>query len=101
MELTVVERLLLQGLLPQEANFTNLKLIRIAREDLSFNEEENRQLNFKQDGEQVQWNPDVNILKEVNIGEVATGMIVEALKKLNDEGKLQEQHLTLYEKFVE
>ena len=101
MELNVMERLIVQGLLPNEANFTNLKLIRVAREELSFNEEENKALNFKQEGEQVQWNPDANILEDVNLGEVATGMIVEALKKLNDEKKLQEQHFSLYEKFVE
>jgi len=35
------------------------------------------------------------------LGEVVTTMIVDALKKLNDGNKLTENHISLYEKFVE
>ena len=101
MELNVLERLIALNLLPQEGTFTNLKLIRVAREELSFNEEENKALSFQQNGEQVVWNQEATILKEVNLGEVVSLMLVDALKKLNDEEKLQEQHFSLYEKFVE
>jgi len=102
MELTVTERLVAQGLLPQEANFTNLKLIRVAREGLSFSDEENKALQFKQDGEQVQWNQEAaELLKDVELGEVVTIMIVDALKELDKDNKLQEQHFSLYSKFVD
>ena len=103
MELNVMERLMCQGLLPQEMNFTNLKLVRKAREALSFTEEENRVLNFKtigKNGEQIKWEDGRVGEVEIELGEVVTTMIVDALKKLNDGNKLTENHFSLYKKFV-
>ena len=101
MELTVLERLVLQGLLPKEGNFTTLKLLRVAREALSFDDLENKRLEFVQDGEQVRWNEGVTIVKNIELGEVMTLEIVATLKKLEGEKKLKDEHFTLYEKFVE
>jgi len=134
MKLSVLERLLVMGLLPRESNFTNLKILRVAREALSFNDEENGLLNFRMEGEQTRWNNDVIVFKdsreivpgdpeevfkmiqenpelydrkplvddkEIKIGEIATQLIVAALKKLNETEKLTEQHFSLYEKFVD
>ena len=55
MQLTVLERMLIENLLPREANFANHKLLRVARENLSFTEEENRLLQFQQIGDQTRW----------------------------------------------
>ena len=46
-KLTVVERILLASLLPKEGTFVNLRLLRLAREALSFSEEENEGLQFR------------------------------------------------------
>lgn len=99
MELNVLERMLLLNLLPAEGSFTNLKLLRTARENLSFTEEENKQLNFRQKGDQILWTDSVDE-KEIKIGEVVTQMIVKALQKLNKEEKLKTEHMSLYEKFI-
>jgi len=99
MKLSVVERLVLLELLPKEGSFANLKLLRIARESLSFDEEENKALNIHQEGDRVIWNNNVNIIKDVTIGEVATQMIVKELEKLDKEENLKEEHLSLFEKF--
>lgn len=102
MKLSVLERLMIQNLLPMETNFTTLKLMRVAREDLSFTEEENRLLNFQPvDGDKLRWQDGQVGEVEIELGEVVTTEIVKALKKLNDENKLTESHLSLYEKFVE
>lgn len=134
MKLNVLDRLLTSNLLPAEGSFTNLKLLRVARENLSFTEEEHGELNFTQDGEQIKWNDFVTINKatgnklegdpellakmiaknpdnferkssvpekEIEIGEVVKGLIVKTLKKLDKEEKLQEQHMSLYLKFIE
>ena len=102
MKLTVFERITLLGVLPEHGNFVTLKIIRQLREALSFTEQELASLELKQDGERVTWNPAAAEPggSEIIIGEKATDIIVEALKKLNDEGKLTEQHFTLYEKFI-
>ena len=102
MKLTVFERITLLGVLPEHGNFVTLKIIRQLREALSFTEQELASLELKQDGDLVTWNPAAAEPggSEIIIGEKATDIIVEALKKLNDEGKLMEQHFTLYEKFI-
>jgi hypothetical protein len=99
MELNTLERVMLMGVLPKEGTFANLKLLRIAKEDLSFSEEENKELNFRQEGEQLHWD-DLAQTKEVNFGDTVTGLIVETLISLNDKGKLTENHFSLYEKFI-
>ncbi len=100
MELRVYDRLILLNILPKEGDFTTLKIIRKLREDLSFSESEHAILQFKQDGGNVQWKQEGDIPIEISIGEKATDLIVEVLKKLDKEKKLQDQHFSLYELFV-
>jgi hypothetical protein len=103
MELNVFERLNLLNILPKEGTFITLKIVRQLREALSFNEEELKALQFKQNTEMgtVQWNSEADTPKEIAIGEKATDIVVEALKELDKQKKLTDQHFGLYEKFVE
>lgn len=104
MDLTVFERLNLLSILPQEGDFTSLKIIRELREGLSFDEEENEELNFKYlDDGRVSWNKKTtkDLIKNVKIGRKAESIIREELEKLNSQKKLKDIHLELYEKFVE
>ena len=100
MNLQVGERLVLLSLLPKEGDFTTLKIIRELREGLSFSEEEHKTYNFKQEGDLVFWDTEKDTPKDVPIGEKATDIIVDALKKLNEAKKLRDEHFNLYEKFV-
>ena len=100
MELQVGERLVLLSLLPQEGDFTTLKIVRGLREDLSFNEEEHKTYNFREEDNFVFWDKEKDTPKDVPIGEKATDIIVDALKKLNEAKKLRDEHFNLYEKFV-
>jgi len=99
-ELTVMERLVLLNILPKEGDFTTIKLLRKLRENLSFDEDEHKKLNFVQDGGQVRWNQEALSNKRIQIGEKQSDIIHDALKKLNDEKKLMDEHFSLYEKFV-
>lgn len=47
MKLSVIERLTLQGMLPEKGSYTNLKLVRVAREVLSFTDNEHKLLQFR------------------------------------------------------
>ena len=102
MKLTVLERIALLGVLPAEGDFVTLKIVRELRENLSFDEAEVKQLKVKQEGQQITWEAGAETPggKEVKIGEKATDVIVAALKKLNSDKKLTDQHFSLYEKFV-
>ena len=101
MKLLVHERLLLLNLLPATGDITSIKLLRKVKEDLSFNEKENKDLGFVQDGEMLRWNSEKgNVEKDITIGEIITELIKTELKKMNEEKKLTEQHISIYEKFI-
>ena len=101
MILSVYDRLILLNIMPKEGDFTTLKIVRKLREDLSFSEDEHKALEFKNENGNVQWKQAGDIPKDVQIGEKATDLIVEVLKKLDKEKKLQESHYGLYESFIE
>jgi len=99
LKLSISDRLILLGVLPKEGDFTTLKILRQMKDDLSFSEEEHKKLNFRQEGETILWDAELED-KEVTFGEKATDIIVDAFKKLNDQKKLRIEHMELYEKFV-
>jgi len=101
-ELTIMERIVLLSILPKEGDFTTLKLVRKLREDLSFDEREHKALSFEQVGDQVRWDADkaVQFVKRFTFGDKQLQIISNALKKLDEQKKLQNEHFTLYEKFV-
>lgn len=133
MKLNTLERLMLLNVLPKEGSFANIKLLRIAREELSFDERENKSLNFRQEDNKTMWNQTVIVNKgtgeplkgdpelinkmvmanpdrfemkptvedkEISFGEVVTNLIIKALKDLDAQEKLTEQHFSVYEKFI-
>ena len=99
MKLSVGDRLILLGVIPQQGDFTTLKIVRNMRDELSFSEEEHKILKIRQEGEMMFWEEGLED-KEINFGEKATDIIVDAFKKLNEQKKLRIEHMELYEKFV-
>ena len=105
MKLNVKERLLLQGILPKENNFVTLKIVRKLQEALSFNEDEIKTYAFETyksetEKDMIKWNQEIEQEKEIEIGEKATDIIADALKELDKNKKLTNDHFDLYEKFV-
>ncbi len=120
MTLTVFERLLLLNILPAEGDITALRILRKLRETLSFSEEEHALLKFRYGGDdlpdqedlpedqrkkvpegQVFWVQEAVEPKDIEITGKAFHIVSETLKKLNDCRKLRQEHVPLYEKFVE
>ena len=98
MKLSVLERLTLLNILPKEGDITTLKIVRKLKDDLSFTEEEHGILNFQQTEERLVWNEMGD--KEIEIGEKATDVIVDAFKSLNRQGKLHIDYVDVYDRFV-
>ena len=130
MKLTVMERLVLQNILPQAGDFITLKLVRKLKEALAFSEKEIALIDFKNQwvcpkckktelasempkcadcdvymtlGGQVHWDDEKakKVVKDVFMGAKMMALCETTLKKLSDEQKLTEQHMSLYAKFVE
>ena len=103
MFLTMMERFILNSVLPTEGAFTEIRIIQNLREELPPTEEEHKILEFTSADGMTRWKNKLEPSEgySITIGERATDIITEALKKLNDEKKLTTDHLSLYEKFVE
>jgi len=104
MKLNISERINLLGILPTESNYVTLKIVTDLKNNLSFSEDEIKEYSIKshQEGEKMftVWNQEKAKDKDVNIGEKATDIIVEALEKIDKENKINEQTAILYEKFI-
>ena len=103
MELTTKQRIiLLSTLLGARGNLTELRILRELREALSFTEEEHAALEMVSDDEgNISWSSKNDSTKEVEIGEVARGLIIDQLKTLNRSGQLADGHLDIIELFPE
>lgn len=101
MELSVLHRLLLLGLLPAEGTITTLRIVRQLREDLSFSEEEHALLELTGDDKGIHWKADKAVSKDVDIGAKAHTLIADVLTSLSTAKKLRPEHLDLYDLFVE
>ncbi len=103
MILTVAERLVLLNSLPANGDLTTIRIVRKLREDLSFSEDEHKDLQFKTEETRVTWNPEAGtrIKKEVPVGEKALDVIKQSLQDLDRKKQLSEAHLPIWEKFVE
>lgn len=99
--LTIKERLQLLEILPAQGDVTTLRIVRSLREELSFSEDEHKTIGFRQEGNQILWNQDSSLIKDVPMGAKAKEVISTSLKKLNEEKQLPMDYLDLYERFVE
>lgn len=100
-ELSVVERLQLLDILPQDGDVVTLRIIRDLQRELSFTEQEIAESNIKTTGNQVSWNPASVATKPIDLGPKALSIIVETLSRLSAEKRLHMAKLPLYERFVE
>ncbi len=104
-KLTVRNRFDLQSVIPKEGDLTAMKMIREVREDLSFSQEEHDQFEIKifPNGG-VSWNAtkaeEVDN-KEVTIPQTIVELIQKALEKLNVDKRIQDEHIDLYDMFIE
>jgi hypothetical protein len=107
MKLNLLERFNIQRILPQETNFLTLKIVNSLKQSLSPSEEELKEFDVKPEVDsegrvtgRITWNELGKEEREIEIGEKATDLIVESLKKLDKENKITNEHYTIYEKFI-
>ncbi|MHA2086149.1 MAG: hypothetical protein ACXAB9_12645 [Candidatus Thorarchaeota archaeon] len=107
MKLEVHERIALLQLLPTEGTYAGIKAIRRAREMISFQKDEidfyKIESGVRPDGSSfTNWDPAkaMEQIKDVPVDEYVTDVIRKSLAELEVEGKLNDQTLSLYEKFV-
>jgi GTP-sensing pleiotropic transcriptional regulator CodY len=100
MKLDIRERILLMQLLPEKGSYILYRNMECLKKELSFSEEELESAGIKNVDGRVNWNPEKDPLKDVEIGESMRDIIVNALKKLDEDGQIDSQNISLYEKFI-
>ena len=100
MNLSVLDRIALLSLLPQEADYATIRIVHDLKQDLSFTEEEHKLLGIQVTPEGgMRW--DGGIDREYDFGPRTTTLIVDVLEKADKSKKLSEDHLHVYELFME
>lgn len=100
MKLSILDRIILLQVLPQEGNYLTYKITTELKSNLSFSEEEIKLYNIRTENDKVLWNVEAAVEKEITIGEKANEIIIEALGKLDSEGKINSLTIGTYEKFI-
>lgn len=100
MELSVQERVVILSLLPNEGSFATLKILDQLRMGLSFTEDEFKKWDIVEVTQEGRINWQENGKAEIPIGEKATDIIVDALKKRDKADTLPMQAIDVYEKFI-
>lgn len=101
-KLNMYERVVCMSLFPKEGTFVTLKIVRDMQNELAPSEEEAKLAGLQDlpGGGVKAENWFIVIEKEIVFGDIALGLVVDALEKLDEEEKLTNDHFTLYEKFM-
>lgn len=104
MKLEIHERLALLEILPQQGDYAELQALRKAREIISFTQDEMKFYEMKRDKETNQWNWDGTKASQQVLDAPIEQYIVEtvrkALSEMDNDHKLTELYMSLYEKFI-
>jgi len=100
MLLSIGERLQLLQVLPQKGSYTTGKILTQLRLSLGLTEDEFEEWGIRHSPEtnQVFW--DVDGKAEIPIGEVATGLVIDALRELDRKEELPFELIEMYERFI-
>jgi len=106
-KLNVLERIVLMGILPANASYANYKIITELKATLSFSEKELKKFDIKDIADpktgqgRTVWSASANNeFKDINIGDKVKEIIRIELEKLDKEGKINQDNISLYEKFI-
>ena len=100
MNLTVTERLGLLSILPAEGNYATMRVLTELRSELGFSEADLKAANIREENGRTMWNKNGQEPKDIAIGEVARNIVVDALKAADDQKRLSDLTVPLYERFV-
>lgn len=102
MQLNIFERIVLIDTLPKEGHYADLKALRIAREVLSLNDEEVKEIDYSEHDGKAYFDVQKGLTtyKEIPISEWVTNTVQAILMKKDKDGKLEEKYITLFDKFV-
>ena len=101
MLLTIKERILLIQSLPKEGDIFTQRIVRDLRSTIGLSDDDWKNYDIvKSDDGRVQWNPIKDVGVEYSFGAKATELIVSALNDLSKAKKVNDDYLSLFDKFL-
>lgn len=102
MKLNLLERILGISLVSEykEGNFMTFKIIDSLKKKLLVTEDEIKEFELRVEDNKYLWNTKGQEFREIALTEGEIKLIKDQLIKLDKDDKLNEQHVSLYEKFV-
>lgn len=99
--LNCVERLVMLSIMPREGNFVTLRMMRDIVARVGFSAKELTEFGIEElpDG-RVRWVQDVPTDRPFTFDEAEVNLIKKALKKMDEDEKLNVDSVSLYEKFM-
>jgi hypothetical protein len=99
MRFSITERLILLQLLPNQGNMITVKLCQDLKAKLELSESEMKRADVKMVDDQLTWKPDDGE-KKIELFKAETELIVTQLKELDNQEKLTEHHIGVWDKFM-
>lgn len=100
MKLSVTERLTLLQILPPMNNFVTMNIVLELSKNVGLSENEVKELGIKKGENKIEWDVTKEKEKEIEFSEVEKGIIKDALRKLDEEKKVELVHISLWNKFM-
>jgi len=100
MKLSIAERIVLMQILPTEGDYLTYKILQELKLDLGFDEKEVKEYNIAFDDGKMTWDVTKDQYKDIEIGDKASEIITESLKRLDKDKKINRSNFELYEKFI-
>lgn len=101
MLLTVKERILLIQALPKEGDIFTQRIVRDLRSTIGLSDDDWKNYEIiKSDDGRIQWNPIKDVGVEYTFGDKAKELIVSALNDLSKAKKVNDDYMTLFDKFI-
>ena len=99
--MNLLEILFFLNLLPKASNVATLRIVQKVMKDVGITDEEFKKYKIVQDGNTFNFDPKKGKEKKTfEIGEIAAQLIVTELKRLDQESKVTQDQLSLYDLFV-
>lgn len=99
MNFSILERIMLMGILPEQANYRTMHAVQELRNQLLFPEEEVSDCNIIVRDGQYYWDSTKDRMKNIVMGPVATEVVEQQLHKINQDGIPHLDHVFIFDKF--
>ena len=99
MKLNVGERLMVISVIPKEGDFVTIRMVRGLIAKLGLSAEEITEFNIQSADGNVSWNEKGSVPLDFEFHYAETDLIKKSLRKLEEEKKLNQDTLSVYEKF--